>query len=212
MKEINLETWDRREHFHYFLRNDLPFYNTCFNIEITGLPDFAKSRSLSLMNCITFLTMKSLLQIENFLYRLENGKVYLYENLDLSMTYLRENEKLFGITTVEYNEDLGTFDRNVKEAIRKSDQYFDDSLLQNRSNFVYISTLPWISFTSIDHPMGLKKEDGIPRVTWGKFFESDGALLLPYNIQVNHIFVDGYHVGKFHNILQKEIKLLIEQG
>ena len=50
MEEIRMETWDRREHFEFFLRNDLPFYNVNFNADITGLREYAKGASVSLEN------------------------------------------------------------------------------------------------------------------------------------------------------------------
>ena len=58
--------------------------------------------------------------------------------------------------------------------------------------------------------MSLKKEDCIPRISWGKFAQADEKVLLPFNIQVNHIFIDGVHVGqyyeKLHELIREQMK------
>ena len=40
-------------------------------------------------------------------------------------------------------------------------------------------------------------------IDWGKYFERDGKLILPFSVQVHHSFVDGFHVGKLVLAVQK---------
>lgn len=210
MKEINLNEWDRKEHFSFFSKSDLPFYNVSFNVDITGLKEFSKREDISINNVIIYLTIRTLCQIKNFLYRMENGKVVEYESLDPSFACLKNGEELFRLITVEYIDNVWEFDKRVKQTILKSTSYFDLSMLMHRSNFVFISTLPWIPFTGIDHTLSLKKEDAIPRISWGKFVKDGEKVNLPYNIQVNHMFVDGFHVGKFYEKLNEEISEILK--
>ena len=70
---------------------------------------------------------------------------------------------------------------------------------------MFISPIPWITFTATDHTLSLRKEDAIPRVSWGKVYMSGENALLPYNVQVNHVFVDGIHVGRFFEALKDEL-------
>jgi chloramphenicol O-acetyltransferase type A len=206
MKEINMDDWDRKEHFNFFFGSDLPFYNTNVSLDITGLKGYAKSRGLSVNNTIMFLITKTVNSIDNFLYRLIDGKVFKIDKINPSFACLRGNEELFRVITLEFNNDIILFDKHVKEAIQNSKTYFDLSMLRGRTDFVFLSPIPWISFTGLDHTLSLKKEDAIPRISWGKFYESNGRTLLPLNIQVNHIFIDGIHVGKFLDLLQEEIR------
>lgn len=206
MKEIDINTWDRKEHFNFFLNSDLPFYNVNFNLDITGLKKYTVQKRLSFTSALIYMTIKTLNRIPNFLYRLVDGKVIQYDRLHPSFSCLRKNEELFRMITVEYCDDIFAFDKFVRCAIEESSAYFELKHLATRCDFVFISILPWIPFTGIDHTQSLKKNDAIPRITWGKFFESEGKTLLPYNIQVNHIFIDGIHVGKFYQLFQDEIK------
>lgn len=212
MKEIDIETWDRKEHFRFFLRSDLPFYNVDFELDVTGLHAFCKQRGVSVNSTLIYATVKALNRVENFLYRLENGKVVRYDGIDPSFTTIREGEELFRLITVGFHDDLAVFDRTVKAAVAASTAYFDVGMLAGRSNFVFISALPWVPFTGIDHTQSLNKEDAMPRVSWGKMHERNGKTVLPYNIRVNHIFIDGLHVGRFYECLVEEVQKLVEQA
>ena len=208
MQEIDIEKWDRKEHFNFFLNSDLPFYNTNFNIDITGLRECTKEMGVSFNTALIYVTMKAVSKVKNFRYRYENGKVIEYEELRPSFTHIKQGESLFRFITLDFNDDLKEFDRMVKSAVESSNTYFDGEELKSGTNFVFISSLPWIPFTGIDHTVSFDKYDTIPRITWGKYFQSGTQLLLPYNIQVNHIFVDGLHVGLFYENLLSEVKNL----
>jgi chloramphenicol O-acetyltransferase type A len=68
MEEINIDDWERKEHFNFFLRSDLPFYNVNFYVDITGLRDYTKTYRLSINNTLIFLVTKTLNNIDNFRY------------------------------------------------------------------------------------------------------------------------------------------------
>lgn len=208
MREIDIDAWDRREHFSFFMKSDLPFYNVNFPLDVSGIREFSVENGLSLHHVLIYGTIKAMVGIKNFRYRCEKGKVVEYDSLDPSFACLRDGEELFRLITVAYNEDIRVFDRMAKEAIAASAAHFDLAPLRARSNFVFISALPWIPFSGIDHTASLNKEDAIPRVSWGRIHEADGRMVLPYNIQVNHAFIDGLHVGRFYESLDREIRRL----
>ncbi|WP_341467042.1 CatA-like O-acetyltransferase [Clostridium transplantifaecale] len=41
------------------------------------------------------------------------------------------------------------------------------------------------------------------KLDWGKYFERDGRVILPFSVQAHHSFVDGIHIGKLIDLLQK---------
>lgn len=206
-QEINIDTWERKEHFNLFLQCDLPFYNVNFNVQVEGFKKSCKGRGLSISNALTYITIKSLCRIENFLYRIENGKVVKYNTIDPSFACIRNGENLFRMVTVDFVDNLEQFDEIAKKAVADSSCYFDYSVLKDRTNFAFISPLPWLPFTGVDHTLALKKEDAIPRISWGKIHSNGGKTVLPYNIQVNHALVDGLHIGRFYEYLSQEINV-----
>lgn len=205
MQTIDLNHWNRRQHFELFRQADLPFYNINTQVDISGLKQAARNRQTKISTLLTHLTMQALNGIENFRYRLHQNDIILHDKIHPSFTYLKPGEDLFRFITVDCAEDLTTFSRRVDEAIQASDSYFGTPEQLRRDDLAYLSSLPWIRFTGIDHSMSLKRNDAIPRITWGRFAEEGGHTLVPYNICVNHMFVDGLHVGRFFEALQSAI-------
>ena len=176
------------------------------NVPVSGLKERCKKQELSLNNVLIYLTIRSLNKIINFRYRLEDGKVMEYDKIDPSFACIRKDESLFRMITVDFVDDINEFNASVQRAVSDSASYFDMSEFKERTNFAFISPLPWLPFTGIDHTLSLKREDAIPRISWGKIHQSGDEEILPYNIQVNHIFVDGLHVGQFYECLNGEIQ------
>ncbi|WP_370574832.1 CatA-like O-acetyltransferase [Methanomethylovorans sp.] len=42
-----------------------------------------------------------------------------------------------------------------------------------------------------------------PYLTGGKYHEREGKLMMPFAVQVHHAFVDGIHIGKLADKLQR---------
>jgi chloramphenicol O-acetyltransferase type A len=70
---------------------------------------------------------------------------------------------------------------------------------------VYYSVIPWISFTSFKNATRLDDSQTIPRIVFGKLFTEAGKMKLPHSVEVHHAVMDGIHVGKYFNLLQKKI-------
>ena len=57
----------------------------------------------------------------------------------------------------------------------------------------------------LKHTNSGKKDNATPLFDWGKFYEKDERLLLPFSVQVHHSFVDGVHIGKLAEKLQEKL-------
>ncbi len=57
-------------------------------------------------------------------------------------------------------------------------------------------------FNVVNVPM---KDNATPLFDWGKYFERDGKILLPFSVQAHHSFVDGIHIGKLVCLVQKTL-------
>ena len=76
----------------------------------------------------------------------------------------------------------------------------------DKMNSIYITSLPWINFNSITHPINIKNVDSVPRIAWGKYRKERDSIIIPFSVQVHHALMDGYHVSKYINDLKKKIK------
>lgn len=212
MKEIDINNWKRKEHFNLFRAMDLPFYNTNLNLDITGLREYTKDNRLGFNNTLVYLVIDTINKIENFKYRIVNDKVILFDTIHPAFTHLKPNDDLFSLIVGEYEEDLFKFDKNLNIKKESCNYYFNLEDFSKGNNLAIMSPQSWFSFTGVDHTLSFNKDDAIPKISWGKFFTDGDRIKLPFNIQVNHIFIDGYHIGKLVESLQKRIYELIKLG
>jgi len=100
-------------------------------------------------------------------------------------------------TRVGYVKDSKSFIENameIKENMRTNPSFEDEG---DRDDYLFLSAIPWVSFTGIQHAMHYHPSDSVPRISWGKFFEQNDKILMPLAIQAHHALVDGRHMGAF---------------
>lgn len=205
MKIIELENWKRKEHFEFFYRMDYPQYNVCANIDITRFLAFVRSHSLSFYYAMVYAVTKVTDDCENFRYRIrENKEIVLHDRLHPSFTDMSGSveDDLFRFITMDRKEDLFEFVKEAKSISDEQKVFLDYDAILGRDDFVFLTCLPWVSFTHISHTITLNRNDSVPRISWGKYFEQNGKIWLPFSVQVHHAFVDGVHVGRYFEKLQ----------
>ena len=209
MKYIELENWKRIEHFNFFHRMDYPQYNICANIDVTNFYNFVKMNKIQFYYAMIYASTYIANEIINFRYRIRENGVILHNKLHPSFTYLDDNEDdLFKMIVTEIKEDIIEYAKYAYEKSKKQESYFDFNELVGRDDLIYITCIPWISFTHISHTISLNKNDSVPRISWGKYFSEGNKILLPFSVQVNHALVDGVHIGKYLSKLQEYIDSL----
>jgi len=75
---------------------------------------------------------------------------------------------------------------------------------------VFVTCIPWLDFTSIQHPTTRAGRSDIPSLAWGRIRDaSDGKLVLPFSVQAHHGFVDGYHIHQLGQQVAAELTALM---
>ncbi len=204
MKNIDIYNWKRGKHYDYFKSFDNPSFSVNVNIDITLLIDKIKERNLKFFPSVLFVIMKGMNQVEELKYRIDNDKVLLYDIIHPSYTVLNKEEN-FVFCHTEFKADFNTFYQQVLTDIEKAK--LGDNLEDEEGiyNLVFVSSVPWISFNSVSHPFSKNENLSIPRVTFGKYFENNDKVLLPFSIQVHHGLCDGLHIGKLLNNIERSI-------
>ncbi|MEA1927859.1 MAG: chloramphenicol acetyltransferase [Candidatus Auribacterota bacterium] len=197
-----MKNWPRKEHFRFFSGMDYPHFNISANLDITHLKPFLKEQDLPFFTSLLYLSARAANSIKEFRYRIREGKVVEHETVAPAITVIGDNE-VFGYCTIEYHSDPKKFMARAAEVIarEKENPTIDED--SSRDDVIYYTTIPWISFTSLVHPINLHPVDSIPRISWGKYFESNDRLLLPHSVQVHHGLADGFHAGKYFTLLQE---------
>jgi chloramphenicol O-acetyltransferase type A len=204
MKYIDIESWNRKMHFEFFYRMDYPQYNVCMDLDITRFLKFTKVHNLSFYYATIYAVTVAANKVENFKYRIRDGKVVLHDITHPSFTDMdrNSNDDLFKMITVEIQDNIFDFVKDAVETSLSQTEYINLEKLRGRDDLIYITCLPWISFTHVSHTISLNRNDSVPRISWGKYYKKEDKIMLPFSVQLNHALADGYHIGKYIEILQ----------
>lgn len=199
MQFIDLTTWERAMHYQIFRDSVQPQYCVTFNLDITHFLAKIKERGFSFTFSFVYAVTKCANEIEAFRCRFVDGKPAVFETIHTSFTYLNKDTELFKVVNVPMQDSIEKYVALAKETEQKQTAYFTAPM----GNDIYqFSPFPWVSYTHISHTDSGKKDNATPLFDWGKFYEKDGKILLPFSVQVHHSFVDGVHIGKLFHTLQ----------
>ena len=201
MRKINLETWPRREHFKLYGSFNHPHFNMCANMDLTVFYPFIKQHGISFNIATIYLLTRTANEIPAFRLRIHGDDVVEHEIVHPSSTILVEDD-LFTFCDMDYVANFSEF--AVKAAERVTYVKENPALRSNpkQDNRLYMTAIPWVSFTSFMHPMQQHPTDSIPRFAWGKFFEEGQSIKMPLSVQGHHALMDGIHMGWFYEKAQ----------
>jgi chloramphenicol O-acetyltransferase type A len=173
-------------------------------VDITTFYPAVKKRGYSITIAIVYVIARASNVIPEFRHRIRDGKVIEHDIVNPAFTILVK-EDVFSFCSVDYVEDFSTFAANAAERIAfvKENPWVHKV---PQDDLLYLTAIPWVSFTSFLHPMQLQPVDSIPRFAWGKFFEEGNLLKMPLGVQGHHALIDGVHVGKFYAEVQKYLQ------
>ena len=205
MRHINLETWSRRDHSELFRTFDIPHFNLCANVDLTAFYTFVKERDISLNLATVYVLARGANAIPEFRYRIREDDVVEHEVVHPSSTIMGKND-IFSFCTMEYCEKFLDFAaRNAEKIalVRAHPRLLGED--QGRDDLLFMTAIPWVSFTSFMHPLTLPA-DSVPRFAWGKFFNEENSLKMPLSVQAHHALMDGLHMGRYFEIVQEYFK------
>ncbi len=207
-ERINLKKWNRQSLFNFYKNYEQPFFNVTANIDITDLYQFCKKNKYSFFLSCLYISTKTANSIDEFRTRILNNEAIIYDKINSGSTVLKEDNTFF-FCYLDFSNDFNKFLINSREQINiQKELKFNDGN-RNKQDVMYHSTLPWISFTSVQHAQDSKKGNSVPKIVFGKYFKNGDKLLMPLSVEVHHALADGYHVGLFFEQFQKNIKTLI---
>lgn len=201
MRHIDLESWPRREHFEFFSAFDHPHSSMCANVELTDFYRFVKHSGHSINVAIVYALARAANAIPEFRYRIRAGRVVEHEIVHPSTTILVDEDR-FSFCTLDYHGDYATFAAGAAEKIAYVKENLTVEDEPGRDDLLFLTAIPWVSFTAFMHPMHREHTDSFPRFAWGKFFEEGESLKMPLSVQAHHALADGIHMARFYEKVQ----------
>lgn len=202
MKTIPLENWPRKDHYLFFCEYDYPYFSLCADLDISKFLPLIREKGISFTAAMMCLVARVANGIPEFRQRIREDGPIEHEVIHPSTTILSEND-LFTFCTVLYQDDYLAFAKKAMLEIQRvktepslKEKVEDDSMM-------FMTSIPWVSFTGFMHPMKLKPADSVPRFAWGKFREEGQKRIMPLSVQGHHALMDGLHAGLFYEEFQR---------
>ena len=210
MREVTFTDPHRRRHFEFFQQMNHPHFSICANVSIGDFRSHAARKGLLLTPLLVYWIARTANDIRNFRWRIRDGRVVEHDQVHPSFTVTTEVSEVFSFCTVTYSRSLSTFVRRAQtlmEEMRINPSFSDEP---GRDDYLFLSAIPWVSFTGLTHAMHYHPHDSVPRITWGKFFMQDGNWVMPVSVQAHHALVDGQHVGTFFQHLEQNTQAYLK--
>jgi chloramphenicol O-acetyltransferase type A len=201
MRVVDMHTWSRSDQFKVFSAFDLPHFSMCANVDLTTFVPVVKERGGSFTVALVYVLARAANAIREFRFRIQAGIVVEHEVVHPSFTLLVDDD-LFAFCTTGYFDDFSQFaaEAGARMAHVRAHPTLKDQ--PGQDNLLFMTALPWVSFTSFQHPMNLNPEDSVPRFAWGKIFEEGDSLKMPLSVQAHHALMDGIHMSRYYARVQ----------
>ena len=204
MKIIDLDSWPRRSQFEFFRGINNPHFSLTANVEVTRLVEDLKPQGVSVFNAALFAIMAAANAVPELRTRFRGDQVVEHELVHASVTVPIEDDR-FAFCDIEFSPGWPDFDARCREVVADAKRQTElRDKVAHLDDWIYLSCLPWIHFTSMTNPMN-GPDDCTPRITWGRFDRRDGAWRMPVAIEAHHALVDGQHAGRFYAELEQRL-------
>ncbi|MCO7724006.1 chloramphenicol acetyltransferase [Flavobacterium psychrophilum] len=206
MEIINIESWNRKEHFEFFSRMASPYFGITTEVDCTIAYDNAKENGNSFFAHYLHKSMIAVNSVEELRLRIVDNKVALFEKINAGATVGRA-DGTFGFIFVNFSDDFETFNKELQNEIQTvlnstGLRLNDDDI---KKDLIRHSTIPWTSFTGLLHPTNFDRTESVPKITFGKFSIREGKKYLPVSIEAHHGLVDGFHLAKYLSEFQRQL-------
>ena len=198
---IDMETWERREHYRYYRDRIKARYNLGAEIDITGLLPQVKAEGLRFYPVFVYLVMRAVNEQKELRMSMDReGRLGYWDFCHPSYTIFHQDDHTFSDIWTEWSDDFRTF---YGRAVKDMETYRDVKGIKAKKdtppNFCPVSCVRWLSYSSYGSDTYAESSMLFPVILFGRYYEENGRIKIPLNIAVNHAVADGYHTCLFLN-------------
>lgn len=202
-QKIDFQTWERTKGFRFFMNNLRNVISITVDLDVTVFLRRVNARGQKFYPSMLWAVSRVVNAHEEFrVGRNAEGEYGIYDFVSpYYAQFYRQDEKFAKLVT-EYSPDEAEFCKRFSEdAVRYQDlRGFDFAAPPNVFD---VSCLPWTHYRAFDVHVFDEGDYLAPVITWGKFEEHGGKMILPFSFNIHHAVADGFHVCRFLNELQE---------
>lgn len=205
---IDMNRDPRRAQFDYFCSLANPYAGVTVNADITALLDWTKRMGSNFFLTLLYAVSRAANSVPELRRRIRGETVVEYDWCPTSHTVALDSGT-YCYCTLTADMPLADFLPYGKAAQEraKKEPSLDDG--EEADSLFFISCLPWLSYTALVQPVPFPS-DSNPRITWGRYFQQEGRMLLPVTLLVHHALADGLHIARFYEALDRELAAITE--
>lgn len=205
-EDFQIEGWDRAEIFRFFRPYEDPFFQVTAPLRITGVKKRCAERGDSFFLHYLYHSLQVIKQETAFCLRFDPTRTdqlrrYHYVHAGCTIA-LEDGNFRFGV--FGFDADEQTFLEQGKAQLAAP---AGQGLSPNdaRSDMVFYSVLPWLSFTGFKNAHNHISMDHFPRLVTGKPFQQGADWFMPLSVEVHHALADGRHVAALFSGLEARL-------
>ena len=201
---IDMSGDPRRAQFDYFRTMASPYVSVTVPCDITPLRAAGKERGLPFFLTLLHTAIGAANDVPELRRRIKGDRVAEYDRCLSSHTVALENGA-YCYCTLDCAKPLEEFLPYAQEQVAQAvcAPEMDDG--EDPDELYFVSSLPWLSFTALSLPVPNPADSNV-RITFGKFYEQDGKILLPLNLTAHHALADGIHLARFYEAFERRVK------
>lgn len=206
-KKIDMESWPRREHYHYYTNILKVNYSMTARLDVTRLR--AECDRLGVHFYAAFIWC-----VSNVVNRLEfmkmmtdaEGHPGVWDVVHPNYTIFHKDDHTFSDCWSEYNPEFAAFYDNIEKDMDAAKKVRGVKAKAGQpANFYCISCVPWMDYTGYATSSASDRVVLFPIIAFGKYTEHDGRLTLPLTLSIAHAAMDGWHTSEFFREMQVEL-------
>ena len=209
---IDINTWERKENYEFFLGFQNPTISITSEVECAGAKARAKAAGESFFLHYLYAVLRAVNEIPEFRFRIDaEGRVVYFDHVDmLTPIKVKENGRFFTIR-LPWNTDFQTFYTTAKAIINDIDPNgnpYDMEKVGGKDllDVILLSATPDLYFTSLTCTKEHRHGSNYPLMNAGKAILKEGKLVMPIAMTIHHGFIDGHHLSLFYKKVEEFLK------
>lgn len=193
----------RRAQFDYFRTLANPYVGLTVPVDVTALRAWTERTGSSFFLCCLYAIVRAANSVPELRRRIRDGQAVEYDCCPSSHTVALESGAYCYCTLTAdlLLEDFLPYAAAAQERAKAAPTLEDG---EEAESLLFLSCIPWLPYTAIVQPTPVPA-DSNPRITWGRYEEQGGRLRMPVSLLAHHALVDGIHIARFYQALEREI-------
>ena len=204
-REVNPKDTSRASAYELWMGAPNPMVTFFKTLDVTNLIKISKKKHMKFNMLLDFCIGKAAVSVKEFYILPVGEKLIKYDRIAVN-TIVKNKTGEVSSCDISYTDDLEKFNQDYLKYTMQVAESCRDRDLSNDSMVIGTSA---IIDTEIDGAVGMNS--GIfnnPFIIWGRYRRKLFRYYLPISFQFHHTQMDGAHVGRFLENLQREINRL----